>query len=84
MIGGVFIEIVGDLKAIALDKTGTLTFGRPEVQQVIPLDNHTTEQLLSTPAALEVNSEHHLAKAILQKAESPKAPRRKIRVFTDQ
>jgi len=68
--GGVFIEIVGHLKAIAMDKTGTLTFGRPQVQQVIPLDNHTTEQLLSTAAALEANSEHHLAKAILQKAES--------------
>jgi len=68
--GGVFIEIVGHLKAIALDKTGTLTFGRPEVQEVIPLNNHTTEQLLATAAALEANSEHPLAKAILQKAES--------------
>ncbi len=67
--GGVFIEIVGHLKAIALDKTGTLTFGRPEVQEVIPLSNHTTEQLLATAAALEANSEHPLAKAILQKAE---------------
>ena len=68
--GGVFIEIVGHLKVIALDKTGTLTFGRPEVQEVIPLNNHTTEQLLATAAALEANSEHPLAKAILQKAES--------------
>jgi Cd2+/Zn2+-exporting ATPase len=68
--GGVFIEIVGHLKAIALDKTGTLTFGRPEVQEVIALNNHTTEELLATAAALEANSEHPLAKAILQKAES--------------
>jgi Cd2+/Zn2+-exporting ATPase len=68
--GGVFIEIVGHLKAIALDKTGTLTFGRPEVQEVIALNNHTTEELLTTAAALEANSEHPLAKAILQKAKS--------------
>ncbi len=68
--GGVFIEIVGHLKAIALDKTGTLTFGRPEVQEIIPLNNHTMEELLTTAVALEVNSEHPLAKAILQKAKS--------------
>jgi len=68
--GGVFIEIVGHIKAIALDKTGTLTFGHPEVQEVIPLNNHTSEQLLKTAAALEVNSEHPLAKAVLQKAKS--------------
>lgn len=68
--GGVFIEIVGHLKAIALDKTGTLTFGRPEVQEIIPLNNHTMEELLATAAALEANSEHPLAKAILQKADS--------------
>ena len=68
--GGVFIEIIGNLKAIALDKTGTLTFGRPEVQQIAPLDDHTSQQLLATAAALEANSEHHLAKAILQKAKS--------------
>ncbi len=68
--GGVFIEIVGHLKAIALDKTGTLTFGRPEVQEIVPLNNHTSQELLTIAAALEANSEHPLAKAILQKAES--------------
>ncbi|HML73199.1 MAG TPA: heavy metal translocating P-type ATPase [Anaerohalosphaeraceae bacterium] len=68
--GGVYIEMIGHLKAVAFDKTGTLTIGQPEVQQVIPLNNHTSKELLATAAALEANSEHHLAKAILRKAQS--------------
>lgn len=66
--GGTFIETAGHLKAIALDKTGTLTFGQPEVQKVVPLNGHTPEQLLNTAAALEANSEHPLARAVLRKA----------------
>ena len=68
--GGVFIEVIGHLKAIALDKTGTLTFGQPEVQEIVPLNKHTTDQLLTTAAALEANSEHPLARAILRRAQS--------------
>jgi len=68
--GGTFIETAGHLKAVALDKTGTLTFGQPEVQKVVPLNDHTPEQLLTTAAALEANSEHPLARAVLRKAKS--------------
>ncbi|MHB9068733.1 MAG: heavy metal translocating P-type ATPase [Sedimentisphaerales bacterium] len=68
--GGAFIEVVGHLRAIALDKTGTLTIGHPEVQEIFPLNDHTPKQLLTTAAALEANSEHPLAKAILRKAQS--------------
>jgi Cd2+/Zn2+-exporting ATPase len=68
--GGTFIETAGALKAIALDKTGTLTFGQPEVQKVVPLNGHTPKQLLATAAGLEANSEHPIASAVLRKAQS--------------
>ncbi|WP_194847701.1 heavy metal translocating P-type ATPase [Candidatus Neptunochlamydia vexilliferae] len=66
--GGMFLEMPGKLRALALDKTGTLTYGRPEVQKVIPLNNHTEEELLERAAALEAPSEHPLARAILKYA----------------
>jgi len=66
--GGVYLEAAGRLKALALDKTGTLTYGRPEVQRIIPLDGHTEEELLERAAALEANSEHPFARAIVNKA----------------
>jgi len=67
--GGVFLEIVGSLKALALDKTGTLTYGHPQVQEIVPLNGHTPLQLMERAVALEQASEHPLARAILQKGE---------------
>ncbi len=66
--GGVHLEGPAHLKAIALDKTGTLTYGRPRVQVVVSLNGHSDRELLSRAAALESHSEHPLAKAILKKA----------------
>lgn len=66
--GGMFLEAPGKLKALALDKTGTLTYGRPEVQKILPLNNHTEEELLERAASLEAPSEHPLARAILKLA----------------
>ena len=66
--GGMYLEAAGQLKAVALDKTGTLTHGQPEVQMVIPLNKHSAKDLLERAAALESNSQHPLAKAILRKA----------------
>lgn len=66
--GGMFLEMPGKLVALALDKTGTLTYGKPEVQKVIPLNHHTEEELLQRAAALEAPSEHPLARAILKYA----------------
>ncbi|MFW6189745.1 MAG: heavy metal translocating P-type ATPase [Planctomycetota bacterium] len=66
--GGMYLEGAGRLRAIAMDKTGTLTYGRPEVQRVIPLDDHTPEGLLSTAAAVEADSVHPLAEAIVRRA----------------
>jgi len=68
--GGMYLEAAGRLKAVALDKTGTLTHGRPEVQQIIPLNGHTAAELIERAAALEANSEHPLARAVLRKAQA--------------
>jgi len=64
--GGRFLEVAAHLKAIAIDKTGTLTEGRPEVRHVIPLNNHSREELLERAAAMEASSTHPIAQAILR------------------
>jgi len=66
--GGIYLEMAGKLKVLAVDKTGTLTYGNPTVQKILPLNGHTEEELLVRAAALEMPSEHPLAKAILKKA----------------
>lgn len=67
--GGIHLEMAARIKAIALDKTGTLTYGRPEVQKIVPLNGHTVRELLERAAALERPSEHPLARAIRKKAQ---------------
>jgi Zn2+/Cd2+-exporting ATPase len=67
--GGAYLEEVGRLQAIALDKTGTLTKGEPEVTDVIPLDGGTPDALLALAAAVEAQSEHPLARAVVRAAE---------------
>jgi len=67
--GGAFIELPAHLKAIAMDKTGTMTRGEPEVVQVIALGGYTKAELIARAAALEARSTHPLARAILKYAE---------------
>ncbi len=62
--GGKFLELLAKVKVIALDKTRTLTYGKPVVSDVIPL-NTNKEELLSCAAGAEVFSEHPLAQAIV-------------------
>jgi Cd2+/Zn2+-exporting ATPase len=66
--GGAFIELPARLNAIALDKTGTITRGEPQVVSVVPLDTHTEEELLARAAALEARATHPLARAIVEHA----------------
>lgn len=66
--GGVYMEAAGHLKAIAMDKTGTLTEGRPAVMQVVAMNGHTESELLARAAAMESHSDHPLALAILDYA----------------
>ncbi|QDT31964.1 heavy metal translocating P-type ATPase [Thalassoglobus polymorphus] len=64
--GGVFVEMPAQLNAIAMDKTGTLTQGAPTVVDVVPMNGHDETELLTRAGALELNSNHPLARAIVE------------------
>ena len=64
--GGVYLEEVGQIRAIALDKTGTLTRGELAVTDVVPLNGHTPEEVLELAARLEARSRHPIARAIVK------------------
>ncbi len=68
--GGVHLENLGALDAIALDKTGTITRGQPEVTDVVPFDEVKAQELLRVAASVESRSKHPLAQAILRKAQA--------------
>ncbi|MBL8713296.1 MAG: heavy metal translocating P-type ATPase [Alphaproteobacteria bacterium] len=67
--GGVHVETPGRLKALALDKTGTITEGRPTVAEVIALSGHSEEELMARASALEARSTHPLATAVIEYAQ---------------
>ncbi|MBI4744527.1 MAG: cadmium-translocating P-type ATPase [Actinobacteria bacterium] len=79
--GGRFIEEMGKIKAIALDKTRTLTVGRPVVSEIIPFGGFSKEEVLACAAGLEVFSEHPIAVSILKKAEEEKLDLHKFTSF---
>jgi Cd2+/Zn2+-exporting ATPase len=68
--GGLHLEQASRVRVIALDKTGTLTAGHPQVETVAPLANHTAREIAAMAAAIEARSEHPLARAIVRHAES--------------
>jgi Cu+-exporting ATPase len=67
--GGEALETARRIDTVVLDKTGTLTRGRPAVTQLVPADGFSEEGLLRLAAAAEVGSEHPLAAAIVARAE---------------
>lgn len=66
--GGSHLEAAGHLQAVAMDKTGTLTEGRPSVERIVGMNGHKEEDLLARAAAMEAHSDHPLAVAILEHA----------------
>ena len=62
----VSLEETGRIQVVALDKTGTITRGEPEVTDIIPAEGYTENELLGKALALEVKSEHPLAGAIVR------------------
>ena len=70
---GAALEQLHSVDTVVLDKTGTLTTGKPEVTDILPATVNE-EQLLTLAAALERQSEHPFAKAILAKAKGLKLP----------
>jgi Cd2+/Zn2+-exporting ATPase len=63
--GGVYLEAVGKLRAFAVDKTGTITRGKPEVVGIHAMSNIPDDEILRRAAAINVHSEHPLALAIV-------------------
>jgi heavy metal translocating P-type ATPase len=66
--GGLYLESLATIDTILLDKTGTLTYGTPEVADVRPVDGVAVASLLQVAVTAESRSEHPVAKAILKKA----------------
>lgn len=67
--GGAYVEAPSRLTALAMDKTGTITMGEPEVAGLHPLGETAERDLLSAAVALEARSSHPLARAILARGE---------------
>lgn len=66
----VALEETGKINVIALDKTGTITAGTPKVTDIYPMEGITDNELIQMAYSLEINSEHPLAKAVVERAES--------------
>jgi len=66
--GGRYVEALWAADTVVLDKTGTLTFGTPGVQRVVPADGASTDSILATAAIAEARSEHPLGRAIVAHA----------------
>lgn len=67
--GGVYLEAAAKVDVLVVDKTGTLTLGKPEVTDILPLGTLSAADILRLAAAIEKRSEHPLADAVLRKAE---------------
>ena len=79
--GGQFLETGHHIKAIAVDKTGTLTMGKPAVTDVVAFDGHSRDNILLLAASLEAGSAHPLAAAIV-KAGPPAAQLQAVTQFS--
>ncbi len=64
------LEVMEGVDTIVVDKTGTLTQGRPEVTEIVRLGNLDERELLTLSAAVEAQSEHPLAEAVVRRAKA--------------
>ncbi len=72
--GGSYLEIGRKVHTLVFDKTRTLTTGRPQVTDILPLSGHSSESVLSLAASIETRSEHPLAESIVKKAKEEGVP----------
>jgi len=72
--GGLHLESLAEIRAIAMDKTGTITAGRPEIVTMATVPGVDEARLLSLAAALERRSEHPIARAVVLAAETRGVP----------
>jgi heavy metal translocating P-type ATPase len=72
--GGLYLEILSRVDTVVLDKTGTVTYGNPEIINIRPVHGTTTAAVLEAAAIAERPSEHPLARAVLRKASEASLP----------
>lgn len=77
----VSLEEAGKIQIVALDKTGTITKGEPQVTDLVPAEGISEKELLTYAYALEKKSEHPLAKAILARAEEQQITTQEVSDF---
>lgn len=75
------LELMEKVDTLVVDKTGTLTEGKPTVQQVTALNGFSESEVLGLAAGLEAMSEHPLAQAIMGRASEVQAPKREVADF---
>jgi Cu+-exporting ATPase len=68
--GGEYLETTGKITTIVFDKTGTLTRGKLSVTDIIPVGDHTKDEVLKLAASAEKGSEHPLGRAVVEEAEN--------------
>lgn len=79
--GGRYLETMGEIESLALDKTGTLTEGTLKITDIVPLNGRTEEDVLRCARGIEQRSEHPIAEAIVSHAEQRGVPRRDVSHF---
>lgn len=72
--GGLYLEALAAVDTVLLDKTGTLTFGTPQIQEVVSASGYALEQIIAAASIAERKSEHPLARAILARAAELSVP----------
>ena len=75
------LETTGKIGVVALDKTGTVTEGKPRVTDILPAEDIREEDLLALAASLEAGSEHPLARAIREEAAARGLPLQEVENF---
>ena len=66
--GGLYLEAMAKVDTVLLDKTGTLTFGTPQIRDVVSANGFTEREILAAASVAELKSEHPLSKAIIARA----------------
>jgi heavy metal translocating P-type ATPase len=66
--GGLYLEALAAVDTVLLDKTGTLTFGTPQIREVVSANGFTERQIVAAASIAERKSEHPLAKAVIARA----------------
>ena len=77
--GGLYLEALAGVDTVLLDKTGTLTFGTPQIREVVSANGFAERQIIAAASIAERKSEHPLAKAVMARALGVRHPIRRSR-----